>query len=277
MFARITGAAARGILVALLVATPSFILPANTSSAPEIALLLAIFAGLLTFAEYNSNFPSYIEFRDAPPLNRIRFVSLCAMVLALSLISLHQYQPTTLTRVVTGLGAAVANLIDFPFSPVRLVVQMLPDDMTPFTANAVRVAAGVAYVFGLVAVAVFLLAIRFTGWPTSNGAFNVWVNLPLFDPTAGGDVVHRLQRDGRINVILGVLLPFLIPALVELSQRLVGPMRLADPHTLIWTISAWAFLPSSMIMRGAAMTRIAELIHEKRRRTYANSEVMQAA
>ena len=27
------------------------------------------------------------------------------------------------------------------------------------------------------------------------GSFNVWINLPTFDPTTGGDVVERLERD----------------------------------------------------------------------------------
>lgn len=49
-----------------------------------------------------------------------------------------------------------------------------------------------------------------------------------------------------------------------------------DPQTLIWTISAWAFLPASMIMRGVAMGRVAEMIEEKRRRAYAQTEAQVA-
>ena len=37
-------------------------------------------------------------------------------------------------------------------------------------------------------------------------------------------------------------------------------------------MSAWAFLPASMIMRGIAMGRIAELIEEKRNRAYSEAE-----
>ena len=88
MFARVTGAAMRGILVALMVATPSLLLPSYTSESPEMIALLAILAAVLTFAEYNTAFPSFIEFRDAPPLNRLRFVALFSMFLVLSLIAL---------------------------------------------------------------------------------------------------------------------------------------------------------------------------------------------
>lgn len=277
MFARITGAAMRGILVALLVATPSLLLPKFTSDATEIVALLAILAGALTFAEYNTNFPSFVEFRDAPPLNRMRFIALFLMVFIMTIVCKQKYEPTLMTALFSHVGGMVGNMTDFPFSPVRLVILMLPYDISPGTIDAVRIAAGVSYMIALISVMVFLFVIRVLGWPTANGAFNVWVNLPLFDPTTGGDVVHRLQRDGRLNVIFGVLLPFIIPALVKLASDLIDPITMEDPQTMIWTISAWAFLPASMLMRGAAMLRIAELIEEKRRRTYANAEAMQTA
>lgn len=267
----------RGILVALLVATPALLLPGYTTDATEIVALLAILAGALTFAEYNTNFPSFVEFRDAPPLNRIRFVGLFVMVFALTIIIKDKYEPTTLTLLFSEIGGMIGNMTDFPYSPIRLMTLILPNDVSAATVQSVRVAAGVAYMTGLITVMVFLFSIRVMGWPTGNGAFNVWVNLPLFDPTTGGDVVHRLQRDGRMNVILGVLLPFIIPAIVKLASDLIDPITMANPQTVIWTLSAWAFLPASLLMRGAAMMRIAELIEEKRRRTYANAEAMQTA
>ena len=76
------------------------------------------------------------------------------------------------------------------------------------TVNLIRTAAGLAYLVSLIALATFVVLVRVMGWPARQGAFNVWVNLPLFDPTAGGDVLYRLQRDARINIALGFLLPF---------------------------------------------------------------------
>ena len=277
MFARITGAALRGILVALLVATPSLLLPGFTSDATEMVALLAILAGAITFAEYNTEFPSFIEFRDAPPLNRMRFIALFMMFFMLTIIAKHSYEPTTLTGLFAGLGGLIGYCTDFPFSPVRLMTLALPPDAMAYTVSSVRIAAGVSYVIALITVLSFLFAVRVLGWPTSSGAFNVWVNLPLFDPTTGGDVVRRLQRDGRINIVVGFLLPFIIPAVIKLASDFINPVSLTDPQTLIWTISAWAFLPASMVMRGVAMARIAELIEEKRRRVYANAEAMQTA
>ena len=146
---------------------------------------------------------------------------------------------------------------------------MLPSDAPAPLVELVRIAAGFAIMIALVTIASFAYAVKWRGWPTGNGAFNVWTNLPLFDPTKGGDVVARLQRDGRLNISIGILLPFLIPAVIKLLTNFVTPISLNNPQTLIWTMSAWAFLPASMIMRGAAMLRIAGLIEEKRRRAYA--------
>ncbi len=264
-------------MVAILVAFPSMLLPGVSNTAIEMGALLAVFAALLTFVEYNSNFPSFVEFRDAPPLNRIRFVALFLTVLILTLMVKHAYDPTNLTALLSGFGAIIGDVLDFPYSPVRLVTLMLPDYASIELIAMLRSAAGVSYVIGLVTIAAFLFAVHIMGWPTKNGAFNVWVNLPLFDPTTGGDVVYRLQRDARINIILGFLLPFLIPALVKIYSDFGDPVMLTNPQTLIWTMSAWSFLPASMIMRGVAMLRIAGLIEDKRRRAYANAQDMQTA
>ena len=262
--------------MALLVLTPALYLPVSSTNGTEIVVFLAILAFFLTFAEYNSAFPSFIEFRDAPPVNRLRFIGLVTMVTFLTLVCKNAYVPSGLTNVVYVIGSGVAGFVDFPYSPVRLIVLMLPADASSTLRELVSICASVAYVAALVTIASFAYAVKMRGWPTGNGAFNVWTNLPLFDPTKGGDVVTRLQRDGRLNISIGVLLPFLIPALIKLLTDFAQPITLSNPQTLIWTMSAWAFLPASMIMRGMATLRIASLIVEKRR-AYSTSESTQAA
>jgi hypothetical protein len=271
MLARISGAALRGLLVALLIATPALMLPDVAADSSQMVVLAALLAGFMTFVEYNSNAPSIVEFRDAPPFNRLRFLALFLTVYLLTAISKGKTDPTLVTQTLTSVGTLIGNSIDFPFSPVRMIVLMLPEDSDPEVVNSVRTAAGLAYLISLTAMTAFLILVRILGWPIRHGAFNVWINLPLFDPTAGGDVPQRLKRDARINIALGFLLPFFIPAVVKATADLVDPITLANPQTLIWTISAWAFLPASMIMRGIAMGRIAEMIEEKRRRAYANA------
>ena len=271
MFLRMSGAALRGLLIPLLIATPSLLLRDVATDQTQIVVLVALLAAFLTFVEYNSNAPSIVEFRDAAPFNRLRFVALFATVFLLTLIAKGKTDPTALTQGLTSLGTIIGNSIDFPFSPVRLIVLMLPYDINPSVINDVRTAAGIAYLISLMTLVAFVLLVRVWGWPVRNRAFNVWVNLPLFDPTTGGDVLYRLQRDSRVNIALGFLLPFLIPAVVKATSDLLDPITFENPQTLIWMISAWAFLPASMIMRGIAMARIASMIEEKRRRAYATA------
>ncbi len=272
MIARLSGAATRGFLVALVIATPALILPGVASDSTQITVLIALLAAFLTFVEYNSTSPSIVEFRDAAPFNRLRFIALFSTVLLLTMIYKGKTDPTMLTSALTSIGTIVGNAIDFPFSPVRLTVLMLPSDADAEVVRSVRTAAGIAYLASLIAMTAFIFLVRVFGWPARKGGFNVWVNLPLFDPTAGGDVLLRLQRDARINIAFGFLLPFIIPALVKLAADMLNPISLENPQTLIWMMSAWAFLPASMIMRGVAMHRIAEMIEDQRRRVYAADE-----
>lgn len=269
---RLAGALFRACLVVLLLATPSLLLPGMTSDTAQIVTLVAIFGAALTFFEYASTYPGLVEFRDAPPFNRIRFFSLFLTVVLLSLLSRGAGDPTDLTRTVTEIGASIGSVIDFPYSPVRLVVLMLPADTSAAHVDLVRNSAGLAYLISLVTLALFIILQRIRRWPLRNGAFNVWINLPTFDPTAGGDVVERLERDARFNIALGFLLPFLIPTVVKSATALFGSVSLENPHTLIWTVAAWAFLPASLFMRGIAMGRIAGMITEKRKHSAAKGE-----
>jgi hypothetical protein len=257
--------------VALLLATPALLLPNVGRDSSQLVLLMAMLAGFLTFAEYNAKSPSIVEFRDAAPFNRLRFTALFATVFMLSLITKGKTDPSALTNTISSIGMIVGNAIDFPYSPVRLVVLMLPNTASSEVVSAVRTSAGLSYLISLVSMTAFLFLVRVLNWPARKGAFNVWINLPLFDPTAGGDVLVRLRRDARFNIAVGFLLPFFIPAVVKMAADLIHPITLENPQTLIWTMSAWAFLPASMIMRGIAMGKIADMIEEKRRRTYASA------
>ena len=275
MIGKFTSALTRAILMALLIATPALILPYATTDAIHIVVLLSLLAGILVFFEYLSTYPSILEFCYAPPFNRLRFLALFLCVLSLSIIARGQHEPNVLTSFLRSLGIVVGDWIDFPFSPVRFIVIILPDNASYELVLSVRTAAGMAFFISLLTLTVFFFYVRILGWPARNGAFNVWVNLPLFDPTVGGDVLPRLHRDGRLNIALGFLMPFLIPAVVQMMSNLINPIYLDDPITLIWTISAWAFIPASLIMRGMTMVRVAQMIDENRRRAYAAAQLMQ--
>lgn len=266
MFLRLTGALLRAVLMGALVATPALMLSGSGDDSGQMVVFMAILAGVLTFLEYRAAWPVVVEFRDAPPFNRIRFVALFVTVAALALIFRGEAEPSTLTRLLGFIGAQVAGWADFPYSPVRLLTLTLADLVDPATAERVRIAAGLSYLISLAMLLTLALVMWRSHWPLRREGFNVWVNLPVFDPAAGGDLVRRLDRDAQVNLILGFLLPFVIPAVVSLAAGLVDFARLTSPQAVIWVVAAWAFLPASLLMRGMALMRLGQLVAAQRAR-----------
>ncbi|MCP5036708.1 MAG: hypothetical protein GY945_03820 [Rhodobacteraceae bacterium] len=272
MVARLASAIARAFLMVMLIATPALMMPAINPDTAQIVALLALIAGAITFSEYVSTYPGLVEFRDAPPFNRIRFICLFATVFLLSMIAGGQPGASDLTQLVQAVGARIGDAMDFPYSPVNLVVMVLPEDTPIWQVQQLRTAAGLAYLISLLSIAALFLALKVLNWPNQYGAFNVWVNLPTFDPTSGADVVYRLERDAIINTSLGFLLPFILPAIITNAGSLYETVTLTNGHTMIWMVSAWAFLPASLFMRGIAMGRIAGMIRNERRKNLAQEQ-----
>jgi hypothetical protein len=262
---RLIGAALRAFFVVVLIATPSVLMPGTGADEKQMVALVALFAAALTFAEYKTTYPGLVEFRDAPPFNRIRFLILFFTVFILTVIQKSMVEPSTLSTLISAIGLLIGEAMDFPYSPVRLATLMMTEGASDLQVISVRTAAAMAYLISLLGLAFFVIMLKLKGWPDRGNGFNVWVNLPTFDPTTGGDVVVRLERDARINIAFGFLLPFLIPAVVRIGAAGFEPLTLTNPQTLIWTMTAWAFLPFSLFMRGIAMGKIAEMIREKRR------------
>lgn len=264
MIARFTGAFVRMVLVMLLIALPSMLIE-SASDTRQIIALLAIFAGGLVLVEYGSAYPSLIEFRDAAPYNRLRFVMLFAMVAILSLIARGDLAPSLLSSLLLRLGEALGQAIDFPFSPVRLMTGALAPEVAAEDLDRLRAGAGISFLIALISLVIFAALMRSGRWPGRGTSFNVWVNLSTFDPTAGRDVVYRLERDARVNILLGFILPFLIPLFMAQAAGSLTSAAVSDPQMMIWGLASWCFLPASLFMRGIAMNRIAAMIREQRR------------
>lgn len=269
---RLPGAFIRAVMVVLLIVMPYALLPSSSQDSAQIVALVAVFGALFTLVEYSSSSPSLVEFRDAPPFNRVRFSALFATVLCLSVIFRGEDAPSELTAYFQRSGAQLGLTLDVAYSPVRLMVWMMPGGTDPAVLDRIRSAAGLSYLLSTFSVIWFIILLRLAQWPPRTEAFNVWINLPTFDPTAGGDVVGRLRRDGIVNIFLGILLPFMVPLVVKLSDIIGTPLSLDSPQTLIWTVSAWAFLPASILMRGVALTRVARMIQQQRQSAYARDE-----
>lgn len=261
MVRRLFGAILRAGLMVMLVATPSVLVPGVSTEGGQVVAILALAAAALTTFEYATTYPSIVEFRNAPPFNRIRFLSLFASILSLSIIARSQTDPSIAVEFLTSIGILIGQAIDFPYSPVHAVVSILPADAPFKDLVQLRAFAGMSYLISLLSVAVFLIALRLTNWPFfRQETFNLWVNLPTFSPTRSGDIVRRLKRDARWNIALGFLLPFLTPMIVVETAALFDTFETIETQTIIWTVAAWAFLPASLFMRGIAMQRVAIMI-----------------
>lgn len=267
----VPGALARAGLVVALAIFPAIAIPSTAPDMAQSMILLALFAGGIIFAEYASEYPGLIEFRFAAPFNRSRFALVALMAVLLALLQRNVVEPGLLSGLAATLAAACGDLLDFTGSPVSLLVAALPDSVPATHLALVRDGASLAIVLSATTVLAFVTAIRLNAWPMGTGPFNVWINLPTFDPTAGNDVVLRLQRHARINVVLGVILPFLLPGAVIASALLIRPLTLLSPMGFVWGILLWAFLPAALVMRGVAMARVARMIRTSRRR-FADSE-----
>jgi len=138
-------------------------------------------------------------------------------------------------------------------------------------------AVALAYAISLATAALFFALVRLFGWPARLGAFNLWLNLPTFDPTTGEDVVQRLQSTARLNLILGISLPFLMPMAAQMAAGLVLPSGPWGPQSLIWGITFWSIMPLCLLMRAIALGRVAQMIQTKRARSHAGAEVLHAA
>ena len=248
--------------MALLVMLPQLLLGHGGGPA-QLSTLMALMAALFTYGEYKARAPSVMEFRDARPYNRIRVGALAAALLVACAVLRPDWSDAAAARPFRWLGETWAGLLDLPWSPVHHLLSTLPQGGDPRLAQAVFAAAASAYGLSLGMVMVFGLVIRLHRWP-GTPAFNVWVNLPQFDPTAGGDVVQRLQQNALVNVALGLLLPLIVPMVANvLAVPFDGPL-LRDPAALVWVVVAWAFIPASLAMRGLALHRLAFLIAARR-------------
>lgn len=266
MLFRLPGAFVRAALVVILIVMPFALLPQHNEDTVQIVALAALFGGLFAIVEYAFASPSLVEFRDAPPYNRVRFAALFAATFCIAVIFRGAEAPSEISDFFQQSGAGIGQAIDFPYSPVRLMIQMMPEGTDPATITRMRDAAGLCVILVLLSLIWFILLLRLSRWPRRTEAFNVWINLPTFDPTAGGDVVKRLRGIARFNVLLGILLPFLVPGAISLVGMFGTPISLDSVHTLVWIMVAWAFLPANILMRGIAISRVAYMIQMQRNR-----------
>jgi hypothetical protein len=248
---QLVGAIARALIAVVVIATPSLLIPGTTPEGTQVVTLVALALGVFVGMEYAATYPGLVEFRDAPPFNRVRILTL--------FLDVVPAEPRRQCFARRGVQPCVDRQ---RLRPSRRHGARFP--VQPGSDDRLAPAPGAGPVHGqpdqghgrdcdagdAVSIFCFALLIRLNQWPNRGSSFNVWINLPTFDPTTGGDVVKRLRRDSLVNVILGVFAPFVLPVVAVVAANHIEINVLSSPHALVWGITLWMFIPLSMLMRG---------------------------
>lgn len=254
MIGRIVGALIRAVLVIATFILPSAVLPSTSDDLVLLTLLVALFMGALTFAEYVSSSPSLIEFRFAPPYNAIRFATL-VFLLALT-IGVMQTPTNEAMRLIASIAKALSQVLDFPGSPLHYLPKGLGDDATPAQATILKQAGAMTFIVALAMVGLFWALSRGNHWPDTRQPFNLWTNMPTFYCASDADIGHKLRRDAVANVILGLLLIYVFPFAASLLSNAFVSLRFDTALPMTWMVVAWAFLPTGLLMRAIAIVKI---------------------
>ena len=118
MFSRLIGAVIRALLVVVVISTPAFLLPGVSVASQEITLIVAGITAAFTIFEYASTHPGLVDFRFAPPYNRIRFVAFACQIFSLVFLcrAVEGEDPFSMI----ALADQMVLWLSFPLSPVGL-------------------------------------------------------------------------------------------------------------------------------------------------------------
>lgn len=253
MILRLTGAAVRAMIVAILVMLPAFLLTGITQSGLEFTRIVATIAAVFVIYEYGFATPSVIEFRYAAPYNRIRFMLLLALVLTPAYLISIVLDGQALSGT---LGHTIFALMDYTYSPVTIVAKTLSGNDAALReaigqAIAFNVMISLACVFAF-CVAVFTNILRF-----GDDGFNLWLNMPTYKSYDVSSLQERLINSAFASMLIACLIPLFGPTAVDVSVVWFSTDGVLAPIAIAWLIAIWTYLPAIYLMRAAALTKVA--------------------
>ncbi|GIX12801.1 MAG: hypothetical protein KatS3mg118_0760 [Paracoccaceae bacterium] len=264
MLGRLPGAVLRAGLVLLLCLLPAAMLPDTTRNALQASLIAGGLVAAFVLHEYAARQPLLIDFRFAPPYNRARAVTLAALLIALTLLVRAGADGGAAASALAARADRLAALMDGTPGPVAMAGRLAEGWGMAGIAPLMRRAVALALTIAAAAVLVFGLVLWVFRWPARRERFNLWANLPTFQPVEGRLAERRLRLQGGLYLLAGLTLPFWTAILAERAGGLVAPVILASFRTLVWTVAIWAFLAASFCLRGLAMIKIAWLVRRAR-------------
>lgn len=254
---RLFKALIRALILAVVIAAPSFILPDIPNVARELTLIIAGIIAAFALFEYASKTPGFVDFRFAPPYNRFRVGILAALAIGLAI----------LVRASVKGNAEILDLADqtMPYtitlnSPVEFALRQIAGFQTSASVVLLTQVFSSAFFISVSLTGFMTLLLWVFKWPFGRTTFNLWANLPTFAPAEVSRTGRRLLRDGWLNIILGVALFYITPFAFPLIQNRFGPDLFGDSHSLVWVATIWAFLPALLFIRGASLIKISRIL-----------------
>ncbi len=260
MILRLTGAAVRAVVVAILVMLPAFLLSETSQSALEFTRILATIGAVFVIYEYGFPTPSVIEFRFAAPYNRIRYL----LMLALTLAPAYLISTVLDGNVLTGIFASIAingfAVLDFTYSPVAIVADTLAGSDWALR-EVVGQAITLNIVISLSCVLAFCGAIFSNLWRFGDGNFNMWLNMPTYKSYDMTSLHKRLVNSAFASMLVAFLIPLFGPIIADIAIVWISNDGVLAPISITWVIAFWTYLPAIYVMRAVALAKVA--LHHK--------------
>lgn len=264
MLSRLVGALIRAFLVVVVIAAPAFLLPNVSVASQEISLIVAAVSAAFTLFEYASTHPGLIDFRFAPPYNRVRFVAFATQIFTLVFLCRAFENEDTFSQSLIDMSDQAIALMSFPMSPVSIAASMIGAGEADQFVLQLQRAAAVSFLVTFCSLVAFALILWLFRWPVGRRDFNLWINLPTFEPGYGRDVERRLYRDGITNVLAGIAFLYLLPVMLSRASGWFDPSVLNNYQPLVWGVTLWAFFSGSLVIRGAAILKVSFLVKRSR-------------
>lgn len=258
---RLVGAIIRALLVVTVVAIPSLLLPSASQGAVEFSLIIGSIIGFFTIFEYGSTNPGFVDFRFAPPYNRFRAFTIASQIIFVTLLS-RSVELDLHDAAVLDWAQATGYYLDFKYSPVSEAINVVLSNASFSSTTAILLvyAISMSFAIGVGGTLAFAIVLWVFKWPQDRDGFNLWANMPTFQPSEGSSVIKRLRRDSYVNIILAVVLIYALPYIPMYGFDWLTVDIFENNQALVWATTLWVFIPTSLLARAAAMLKIARVI-----------------
>jgi hypothetical protein len=227
----------------------------------EFALIIGAIIGMFTFFEYGSTTPGFVDFRYAPPYNRFRAFTIAMQVVTITLVC-RAVELGLSDSMLVNWAQQAAQMLDFKYSPVSMAIDNILSDSRFSDTTAILLVYSIttSFVVGVGMTLGLSTLLWVFGWPRDRENFNLWANLPTFQPSDGAAIPKRLRRDAYFNIILGVVLIYALPFIPKYGFDWLTVDIFENNQALLWATTLWVFIATSLIARASAMLKIARIL-----------------